>query len=99
MYFYKTKTKIMKRLNYYEAHKNKKPKVKKQKKYLSLLSINLALNNILTFNKINIIRSQQIEVKEKKLMILKETMYNFNAVNRILIQERQRKFKLTGRYT
>lgn len=89
----------MKRLNYYQVHKNKKPKVKKQNKYINLSVPYIAINKAMSINRVHQILSQQTDRRNKAIEILKETMFNFNAVNRILIQERQRKFNLTGRYT
>ena len=93
----------MKRLNYYEAHKNKKPKVKKEKKYVSLLYPFLAMQTAISASQIHILQSQQTlsyKVKEDKnlsiISTIKDTMF---AYDKIFKAERQRRFKLTGRYT
>ena len=70
----------MKRLNYYQVHKNKKPKKLKAKKP-NFLQIQLALIAMQSFAKHAIIVSQQFSsVAEKSLAVLNNVINHAEAV-------------------
>ena len=83
----------MKRLNYYQVHKNKKPKKFKNKK-LNFLKIQLSLIAMQSFSQHAIIVSQQFKsVAEKSLAVLDNVKNHADAVQNLFKKEKAKKAK------
>jgi len=90
--------------NYYQIHKNKKPKsIEKRKVYVDLSNIQVRLATALSLSQIQIVNSQQLfsphSRVHKALRIADIVMNNATTIINIQKQERIRKFKITKRYT
>jgi len=95
-------------MNYYQIHKNKKPKrlVKKSKRFISMVVPLVAMSNAMGLAQMKIIQSQPIpdDVNkpytnlEKSIEIASVVINQFSALVNITKSEQQRRFKLTKRY-
>ena len=82
----------MKRLNYYQVHKNKKPKNFKNKK-LNFLKIQLSLIAMQSFSQHAIIVSQQFKsVAEKSLAVLDNVKNHADAVQNLFKKEKANRY-------
>ena len=82
----------MKRLNYYQVHKNKKPKKFKNKK-LNFLKIQLSLIAMQSFSQHAIIVSQQFKsVAEKSLAVLDNVKNHADAVQNLFKKEKATRY-------
>lgn len=82
----------MKRLNYYQVHKNKKPKKFKNKK-LNFLKIQLSLIAMQSFSQHAIIVSQQFKsVAEKSLAVLDNVKNHADAVQNLFKKEKANRY-------
>ncbi len=82
----------MKRLNYYQVHKNKKPKKFKNKK-LNFLKIQLSLIAMQSFSQHTIIVSQQFKsVAEKSLAVLDNVKNHADAVQNLFKKEKANRY-------
>ena len=82
----------MKRLNYYQVHKNKNPKKLKIKKP-SFLKIQLSLIAMQSFSQHAIIISQHFKsVEEKSLAVLKNVKNHVDAVQNLFKKEKANRY-------
>jgi hypothetical protein len=82
----------MKRLNYFQVHKNKKPKKLKNKK-VNKLGLNVLLIGMHSFVQHEIIVSQQFKnISEKQLAILNNVKNTANAIQKIFNEQKKIKY-------
>jgi hypothetical protein len=87
----------MERLNYYQVHKNKKPKRLKSKK-VNLLSLKLAVLAMESFAHHAMICSKQFNsVTNKSLAIVQNTINIANAAAKLAIAEKKNRYLKTSR--
>ena len=91
-------------MNYYEIHKNKKPKSilkRKRRGYASALVPLLCITSAVGASQIEIIKSQLVKkelIPTKAKAIIETTLNTANALMRITNFEKQRRFNATKRY-
>jgi len=91
-------------MNYYEIHKNKKPKSiikRKRRGYVSVLVPLLCVTSAIGMAQVSIIKSQPIptELKSNKANAIFESVLNTTkALTNIANSEKQRRFNATKRY-
>ncbi len=98
----------MKKANYYEIHKNKKPNrlIKKSNRFKSMVVPLIVATSAISAVQIANIQSQPMSKdisvnlnKIDKLSLITEITKNkINAFSKIIKSEQQRRFKLTKRY-
>lgn len=82
----------MKRLNYYQVHKNKKPK-KIGRKKVNVLQLKLALIHMQSFAQHSLIVSQSFNsIAEKSFAIIGNNINHANAVLKVLKEERKNSY-------
>ena len=86
-------------MNYYQIHKNKKPKrlVKKSKRFISMVVPLVAMSNAMGLVQMKIIQSQPFAPSKPIEIALLATNHAL-AISKIIKSEKQRRFKLTKRY-
>jgi len=91
-------------MNYYEIHKNKKPKPilkRKRKGYVSALVPLLCVTSAIGVSQIELIKSQPTIANlksDKKNAIIEVVKNHVDALINITNSEKQRRFKSTKRY-
>jgi len=98
-------------MNYFQVHKNKKPKAikRKSKKYVSTLKIRTALISVMGAVQVKKIISQpqpdyfkglggHLGIMNKTLSVATQTMETYSAITKEIQKEKQIRFKKTGRY-
>jgi len=89
----------MKRKAYYQVHKNKRPRAKKNKRYKSVMFPMLAINAAVSCAQIGIQQSQWGSSAQIKAIGIAETVFNAaTSMINIVKTEPLRRYKATGRY-